>query len=139
MCFCIHLPCSHTLQTPQPGLSFLSEVHTLADDSTWICTFVGLPGVQHVKQRTASGIMIRSSTTYLPLYLRPSVPLPPFLHLNAYRTQEIFIATPPRYKGTPLPAAYTPAHQWERVNRPQTKDNRMIDKVRLKSPIPSIR
>ena len=52
-------------------------------------------------------------------------------NVNAHRTPGIFIATPPRYKGTALPAAYTPAHEWDRVNRPQMKeDNRMSPKIR---------
>ena len=32
MCTCLHVPCSHTFRVPQPGPSFLSEVHAIADD-----------------------------------------------------------------------------------------------------------
>jgi hypothetical protein len=53
------------------------------------------------------------------LCLRPSIPLPPLIHLNAHCTPGVFIATPPRYKGTALPAAYTPAHQWEKKFGPR--------------------
>jgi len=52
-------------------------------------------------------------------------------NLKVYRTPGIFIATPPRYNGTALPAAYTLAHQWDRINRPQMKeDNRLSPKIR---------